>query len=158
MDRLELVLEGTPGGGMADPDIVIIDEAVDVTLPHLVHDRLHVASTHRHVVRGGSGTVGRHGDGRGRRAAGGSHANWGTLELRVSLDVERLASVVLETLVDDRQYIMLGERSQLAGVGTFVIAWLFMPRFSRSHVSSDYIITVVHGAGRSWADYPFVTA
>lgn len=115
---LEFILERAKRGRMRDGDIVVIDEAGDAALAHVVDHGLDVTSAEGDVVGGCRRSVvrDRH---RGRaRAAGRGSAELALVEAVEHLDVESLAGVVLQSLVDDLQNVVLGQGSQLAGVGT----------------------------------------
>lgn len=88
----------------------------DVALLHGVGERLHVAGAELHVVRGRGRAVGGQRDGGGRRAGGRRDTKRGLLELQERLDVERLARIVLEGLVDDALDLVLRKGLELAAV------------------------------------------
>lgn len=89
------------------------------TLLHRIDHRLEVAGAERDVVGIGRGRVGVQGD--GGCAGGLRRPQRGALELQERLDVEVFARVVLQCLVDDRGDLVLGQREQLARIGTLVL-------------------------------------
>lgn len=118
MDRLKLVLEGTERRRMAHGHVVIASKAGDVTLAHAIDDALDVARAHSDVVGRRRGAVLRDRYRRGGRAARGGCAQLAGIELEEGFNIEALASVVLEALVDDLENVVLGQGSKFAGVGT----------------------------------------
>ena len=118
MNCFQFILERAERRRVADADIVVIDKARDVALAHVVDDRLDVARAHCDVVGRRGRAVFRHRDRSGAVATRRGCAQFAGIELKERFNVEALASVVLEALVDDLQNVVLSESGKLAGVGT----------------------------------------
>lgn len=118
MDRFQFILEGTERRRMAHGHVVIASKAGDVTLAHAIDDALDVPRAHSDVVGRRRGAVLRDRDRRCAGAARGGCAQLAGIELEEGFNIEALASVVLEALVDDLENVVLGKGSKFAGVGT----------------------------------------
>lgn len=103
---------------------------------HSLHSDSHlngaIKSTRAHsdVVGRRRGAVLRDRDRRCAGAARGGCAQLAGIELEEGFNIEALASVVLEALVDDLENVVLGQCSKFAGVGTPLLSRrLFIRRF-----------------------------
>jgi len=152
MDRFEAVLQVAPRGRIRSRNIVIPNIGWDVPLLHRVHDRLHMAGAERHVVRDGC-NAGRVEVDRGcRGAARWLRAQRRIFELEIRLDVEILAGVILQRLVDDGDNLVLGQRQEFSGIGTFCSSpRLFILGFLT--VAREVGLSFRFRVARSWVGY-----
>lgn len=112
---------------LALPDYAVVLHASRCSSnSHSLHSGSHpngaIKSTraHRDVIGRRGRTVFRQRDRRRARAARGGSAKLAGIELEIGFDVESLASVVLQTLFDDLQNVVLGQSRKLAGVGNTI--------------------------------------
>lgn len=124
----------------------------DISFLHSVHDRLDVAGAERDVVGHACSRRGVEVDRGGRGAARRFGAERSVFELKVRFNIKILARVVLQRLVDDRGDLMLRQRNELAGVGTFCSSRrLFIRRLLT--VTREVGLSFRFRVARSWADY-----